>query len=135
MLKKLIIGLIYFVHIAGATSIHAQSHSNLVEQVSAVTQCSLNDATLFVNQVQSSLTELRTFGLSDEQIVKAFEQKILSDASLVSAGGVAKAVGGAIGVLITACIIGSFVGAGLGQMADKFEADTRQALINAQNRY
>lgn len=133
MFKKLVIGLIYFVHIAGATSIQAQSRQDLVKQVSAVTQCSLGEASLFVNQVQSSLLELRASGLSDEQIVKTFEQEMFSDASLISAGGVAKVIGGAIGILATSWLIGSFIGIGFGQMADRFEADMRQALIDAQN--
>lgn len=134
MFKKLVIGLIYFVHIAGAASIQAQSRQDLVKQMSAVTQCSLNDATLFVSQVQSSLAELRALGLSDEQIVQAFEQNFFSDASLVSAGGVAKFIGGAIGVLIISWLIGSVVGVTLGQAADEFERAFLQALIDAQNR-
>jgi|GEM_PF-5316190 len=125
MLKKIVIGLALLLHIAGI--LHAQPRS--------VAGCPLNESAELVQQVQSSLLALKALGLSDEQILNALEQKFLTQASLVSTGGVVKVTLACVAVVLTAAAIGGLVGVAAGLKADDLERACSRFLNQADDLY
>lgn len=130
MIKSIITGLVIVLSMNGI--VDAQLCSTQTRKRNPLT---LHEAAEFAEQIQAYVLSLKEQGLSDEQICKVFENQLLNDPSLVSAGTVVKTVLGCIGVVVAAGAIGFVLGVALGVNGNRLENDIRREILRQHRGY